>query len=184
MHAVLSVFATCSAVSCYVNMPFHHFLSPHPLDCASFTPSSNTFTDLSLLLREFHLHWEVASVIEPVGYNLEKKLWQIINLLSFRSEYFQGNVQLLFLLVFFQPQLIIFLSVFIPHWTSPLKYILLASTERLKMSVNKMILSRARTGFDRLTQVGSNMISQGIEYQKVDVILLPIESLTPLPKDI
>lgn len=44
-----------------------------------------TFTDLSLLLREFPLHWKVASVIEPVGYNLVRKLWQIINLLSFRS---------------------------------------------------------------------------------------------------
>lgn len=64
-------------------------------------PPPYTFTGLSLLLREFHLHWEVASVIEPVGYNLEKKLWQIINLLSFRSEYFQGNFQLLFLLFFF-----------------------------------------------------------------------------------
>lgn len=52
------------------------------------------------------------------------------------------------------------------------------------MSVNKMMLSRARAGFDRLTQVGNNMISQGIEYQKVVVILLPVESLTPLPKDI
>lgn len=66
-------------------------------------PPPYTFTGLSLLLREFHLHWEVASVIEPVDYNLEKKLWQIINFLSFRSEYFQGNFQLLFLLFFFFP---------------------------------------------------------------------------------
>lgn len=49
MHAVLSVFATCSAVSCYVNMAFHHFLSPHPLDCASFTPSST------------HFHWVITT---------------------------------------------------------------------------------------------------------------------------
>jgi len=39
-------------------------------------------------------------------------------------------------------------------------------------------------GFNRLTQVGNNVISQGIEYRKVDVILLPAESLSPLPKDI
>lgn len=100
MHAVLSMFATCSAVSCYVIMAFHHFLSPHPLVYASFTPPPYTFTELSLLLREFQLHWEEASVIEPVGYNLEKKLWQIINILSFRSEHFQCNFQLLFVLFF------------------------------------------------------------------------------------
>lgn len=51
-------------------------------------PPPYTFTDLSLLLREFHLHWEIASVIEPVGYNLEKKLWQIINILNiFRATF-------------------------------------------------------------------------------------------------
>lgn len=99
MHAVLSMFATCSAVSCYVITAFHHFLSPHPLDYASFTPPPYTFPELSLLLREFRLHREAASAIEPVGYNLEKKLWQIINILSFRSEHFQRNFQLLFVLL-------------------------------------------------------------------------------------
>lgn len=95
------MFATCSAVSCYVIMAFHHFLSLHPLDCASFTPSSiYTFTELSQFLREFHLHWEVTAVTEPVEYNLEKKLWKITNIFSFRSEPFQCNFKLLFVLFF------------------------------------------------------------------------------------
>lgn len=119
--------------------------SHHILSTAS-PASSYTFTELSLLLWEFHLHWEVASVIETFGYNLEEKLWQIINILSFKSEHFQCNFQLL--LYFFSPQrwLTILLSVFIPHWTSPLKYISLANLERLERSVNKIMhfLSKGR----------------------------------------
>lgn len=45
-----------------------------------------------------------------------------------------------------------------------------------------MMLSWATVGFDRLTQVGNNMISQGIEYQKVDVKNAPNRILNSLAK--
>lgn len=64
---------------------------------------SPLFDTLSLSYHcspEFHLHWEAAPIIEPIGFNLQKKLWQTINILSFRSEHFQCNFQLLFLLLF------------------------------------------------------------------------------------